>query len=70
MKTAINPATISIQYWPSKPSNEKRLIRNCTVPVPNFGQSKRLFVQHKHFGKANILFLYFRRADLRSFALR
>ena len=41
MKTAINPAAISIQYWPSKPKNTKRLMRNCTVPVPNFGQNKR-----------------------------
>jgi hypothetical protein len=41
IKTATNPAAISIQYWPSKPSNAKRLIRNCTVPVPNFGQNKQ-----------------------------
>ena len=35
-KAAISPAAISIQYWPSKPRNTKRLMRNCTVPVPNF----------------------------------
>jgi hypothetical protein len=35
-KTTINPAAISIQYWPSTPRNAKRLMRNCTVPVPKF----------------------------------
>jgi len=36
MKAAINPAAISIQYCPSKPIKAKRLMRNCTVHVPNF----------------------------------
>jgi hypothetical protein len=36
MKAAIDPAAMSIQYWPSKPRNAKRPIRNCTVPVPGF----------------------------------
>jgi hypothetical protein len=41
MKATTNPAAISIQYWPSKPRKAKRLMRNCTVSVPTFGQNKR-----------------------------
>jgi hypothetical protein len=49
MKAAIKPARISIQFWPSKPRKVNCPIRNCTVSVPVFGQSKRC-------GDRNILF--------------
>lgn len=66
MKATINPAAISIQYWPSKPRNAKRLMRNCTVPVPVLCRISGLLGQDRYFGNQNILFLYFWPAGPRS----
>jgi hypothetical protein len=30
----MKPATISIQFWPSKPRRVKRSMRNCTAAAP------------------------------------
>jgi hypothetical protein len=34
MKAAINPITISIQFWKSKPKKVNRSMRKCTGPAP------------------------------------
>jgi len=65
-KATINPAAISIQYWPSKPRNAKRSMRNCTVPVPVLCRISGLPEQDRQFGNQNILFLYYWSAGPRS----
>jgi hypothetical protein len=51
-KAAVNPAAMSIQFWPSKPRKLKCLTKNCTASAPIFGQNNR-------FRGENILFSYF-----------
>src|ERR1700730_2450684 len=58
MKTAINPTTIGIQFWPSKPRRVKCSVKTCTLPPPFLCRISSLFVQDKSFCGSNILFLY------------
>jgi hypothetical protein len=59
MKAAINPTTMSIQFWPSKPRKVKCSTRNRTSPAPFLCSISALFVQDKDFCVKNILLLYF-----------
>jgi hypothetical protein len=58
MKAAINPTTMSIQFWPSKPRKVKCSTRNRTSPPRFLCSISALFVQDKDFCVKNILLLY------------